>query len=99
QEDIANNYSFILVYLIFLMIGTLIFSIVSQASMQNALFEFASVLGTVGLGVGITGYDAHPIILWTSSVGMFLGRLEFYVFFIAIAKLFNDAKHKMGELR
>ena len=39
--------------------------------MQNSLFEFASVLGTVGLSVGITGYHAHPIILWTSAAGMF----------------------------
>jgi trk system potassium uptake protein TrkH len=74
------------------MIGTLIFSIVSNSSMQNSLFEFASVLGTVGLSVGITGYDAHPIILWTSSIGMFLGRLEFYVFFIAISKIIIDSK-------
>lgn len=92
QDDISDNYSFILVYLIFLMIGTLIFSIVSNSSMQNSLFEFASVLGTVGLSVGITGYDAHPIILWTSSIGMFLGRLEFYVFFIAISKIIIDSK-------
>ncbi len=94
NEDISENYSFILLYLVFLMVGTMIFSLVSQASMQHALFEFASVLGTVGLSVGITGYDAHPIILWTSSAGMFLGRLEFYVFFIAIAKLFLDTKRK-----
>lgn len=92
DEDIADNYSFILLYLIFLMVGTLIFSLVSQAPMQDSLFEFASVLGTVGLSAGITGYNAHPIILWTSSAGMFLGRLEFYVFFIAIAKLFLDTK-------
>jgi trk system potassium uptake protein TrkH len=98
DDDISENYSFILVYLIFLMIGALIFSLVSQASMQNALFEFASVLGTVGLSVGITGYDAHPIILWTSSVGMFLGRLEFYVFFVAISKLFIDSKRSIKHL-
>lgn len=92
DNDIKDNYSFIMLYLVFLMMGTLIFSLVAQASIQHALFEFASVLGTVGLSVGITGYDAHPIILWTSSVGMFLGRLEFYVFFIAMAKLFMDSK-------
>lgn len=98
DEDISNNYSFILVYLIFLMIGTLIFSLVSKASMQNSLFEFASVLGTVGLSVGITGYHAHPIILWTSAAGMFLGRLEFYVFFIAIAKIIMDTKYGIKQL-
>lgn len=94
-SDISENFSFILVYLIFLMVGTIIFSVYTGQSMQFALFEFASALGTVGLSVGITGYNAHPIILWTSSVGMFLGRLEFYVFFIAIAKIILDTKRSI----
>ncbi len=94
-NDIAENYAFILVYLIFLMIGTVIFSVYTGESMQFALFEFASALGTVGLSVGITGYTAHPVILWTSTIGMFLGRLEFYVFFIAIAKIVMDAKRQI----
>lgn len=95
DRDIYENNAFILLYLVFLMIGSLIFSYFSGSSMQNSLFEFASVLGTVGLSVGITGYDASPVILWTSSAAMFLGRLEFYVFFIAISKLVIDSKKHM----
>lgn len=93
DHDISENNSFILLYLVFLMFGTLIFSLFSGNTMQNSLFEFASVLGTVGLSVGITGYHASSAILWTSSLAMFLGRLEFYVFFIAISKLVTDS-HK-----
>lgn len=98
EKDIADNYSFILVYLIALMTGTLIFSLVSKYPIDQSLFEFASVLGTVGLGVGITGYNASPIILWTSTIGMFLGRLEIYVFFIAVSKLVLDTKHGIQKL-
>ena len=98
QKDIADNYSFILVYLIALMTGTLIFSLVSKYPIDQSLFEFASVLGTVGLSVGITGYSASPIILWTSTIGMFLGRLEIYVFFIALSKLILDTKHGIQKL-
>ncbi|MDO9628348.1 MAG: TrkH family potassium uptake protein [Acholeplasmataceae bacterium] len=96
REDIVFNHSFLMIYLVVLVIGTLIFASFGH-SLENSLFEFASSLGTVGLSVGITGYHAHPLILWTSAIGMFLGRLEFYVIFIAIAKIYMDAtKKKIG---
>jgi trk system potassium uptake protein len=91
KEDIIQNHSFIMVYMIVLIIGTLIFTAFGY-TIGHSLFEFASALGTVGLSVGITSYDANPIILWTSTLGMFLGRLEFYVIFIAIAKIVIDVK-------
>ena len=80
-------------YIMVLIVGTLIFSAFGY-SLEDSLFEFASALGTVGLSVGITGYNAHPLILWTSTLGMFLGRLEFYVIFIAISKMFIDLTRK-----
>lgn len=89
KEDIIQNHSFLMVYILVLLIGTFIFASFGY-SVVESLFEFASALGTVGLSVGITGFDAHPIILWTSIVGMFLGRLEFYVVFVAIAKISLD---------
>lgn len=95
-HDVSQNYTFILVYLIALMAGTLIFASFNNSSFQDALFEFASTLGTVGLSVGITGYDAHPVILWTSTVSMFLGRLEFYVVFIAFAKMTSDLTKRIN---
>ena len=82
-----------MIYLLALFTGALIFTGFGY-SIRDSLFEFSSALGTVGLSVGIVGYNANPIILWTSTVGMFLGRLEFYVVFIAITKIFLDLKKK-----
>lgn len=93
KEDIIQNHSFLMIYLVVLISGTLVFSSFGF-SIRDSLFEFASALGTVGLSVGITGYTAHPMILWTSALGMFLGRLEFYVVFVAIAKISLDISKK-----
>ncbi|OHE27186.1 MAG: hypothetical protein A2102_02975 [Tenericutes bacterium GWF2_38_8] len=93
KDDISQNYAFLQFYIMVLIVGTLIFSAFGY-SLEDSLFEFASALGTVGLSVGITGYNAHPLILWTSTLGMFLGRLEFYVIFIAISKMFIDLTRK-----
>ena len=89
KDDIIQNHAFLMIYMLVLIIGTVIFSTFGF-SVRDSLFEFASALGTVGLSVGITGYTANPIILWTSALGMFLGRLEFYVVFVAIAKISLD---------
>jgi trk system potassium uptake protein TrkH len=96
QQDVSQNYTFILVYVIALLFGTFIFASFNDRSLQDALFEYASALGTVGLSVGITGYNAHPVILWTSTLSMFLGRLEFYVVFIAFAKMTTDLSKKIN---
>ncbi len=96
KEEIIQNHSFLMVYMIALVLGTLIFTAYGY-NITNALFEFSSALGTVGLSVGITGYDAPNGILWTSTLGMFLGRLEFYVIFVAIARITNDLRPKNSK--
>ena len=58
------------------------------------MFEFSSSLSTVGLSVGIVGYSAHPIILWTSTIGMFIGRLEIIIVFHVIIRVLYDIKKK-----
>lgn len=67
--------------------------------LADSLFEFASALGTVGLSVGLTGADAPDGLLWTQSVGMLLGRLEFFVVFRGILKLCRDLPHVMTPLQ
>lgn len=93
KEDVINNHSFLMIYILALFTGTLIFTAYGY-NITESLFEFASALGTVGLSVGITGYSAPSSILWVSTIGMFLGRLEFYVIFVAIARIANDLKPK-----
>lgn len=94
KEDILSSNMYVSLYVFALVIGTFFFASFGNHTLPNALFEYASTLGTVGLSVGITGPSAHPAILWFSSVSMFLGRLEFFVIFIAISKFGRDLTHK-----
>lgn len=60
-------------------------------SLKESVFEFASALGTVGLSLGVTAADAPPLVLWTETIGMFLGRLEFFVVIVGLQKIIRDA--------
>lgn len=98
-QKTTENYviMFIIIYLCIFALGTFIFTLFGY-SVEQSMFEFSSAIGTVGLLVGITSYDAHPILHWTGTIGMFLGRLEIYVVFLGIWKLFSDSKSKIIEL-
>jgi len=93
DEEISSTSSYILFYLLLFFIGSLIFTLFGY-SLQDSMFEFSSAISTVGLSVGITNYYAHPIILWTAMVGMFLGRLEIMVVFEAIFRSIKDIRKK-----
>lgn len=58
--------------------------------LQAALFEYASALGTVGLSVGVTSASAPLPVLWAQVAGMYLGRLEIFIVFMALRKLLTD---------
>jgi trk system potassium uptake protein TrkH len=58
--------------------------------MRDALFEYASSIGTVGLSVGVTSPTAPAAVMWVQIVGMFLGRLEFFVIFAAIVGVIRN---------
>ncbi|OQX08935.1 MAG: cation transporter [Desulfobacteraceae bacterium IS3] len=62
--------------------------------LKESLFEFASSLGTVGISIGITNANAPSGVLWTETIGMFMGRLEFFVIFISFAKILRDFSDK-----
>lgn len=55
--------------------------------LKDALFEFASSIGTVGLSVGVTSTSLPEWVLWIQIAGMFLGRLEFFVVFGAMTEV------------
>ncbi|PKK94002.1 MAG: potassium transporter [Tenericutes bacterium HGW-Tenericutes-6] len=93
REEIQHNFAFLMMYLVVLIVGTLAIA-AHGYSLSESLFEFASALGTVGLSVGITGYQAPHSILWIATLGMFFGRLEFYVIIIAFVKIVMDLKKK-----
>ena len=93
DDEIKSTSSYILFYIILFFMGSLIFTL-NGYNLQDSMFEFSSALSTVGLSVGITNYYASNIILWTTIVGMFLGRMEIMVVFKAILRVKKDIMNR-----
>jgi len=81
---------FVFLYIVLFITGSGILA-AHGYELRDSLFEFASALGTVGLSVGITNASSPPIVLWTEILGMFLGRLEFFVVFVSLGKIIRDS--------
>ena len=90
QARLKQTGTFVFLYLTTYFLGTLIIT-ATGINLEDAMFEFASALGTVGISIGVTTPDANPVVLWTETAGMFLGRLEFYVVISAFIKVIRDA--------
>ena len=82
---------FIFLYLAIYMFGVMILC-ASGYGLGDALFEFASAIGTVGLSVGVTSAQMPDAALWAETLAMFLGRLEFIVVIVSLIKLSRDCR-------
>ncbi len=80
---------YLFIYLSSLFVGTTVIALYGY-SFRDALFEFASSLGTVGVSFGGTAPVAPGAVLWVETLGMFLERLEFFVVFVSVGKIFKD---------
>ncbi|MEX0716180.1 MAG: TrkH family potassium uptake protein [Planctomycetaceae bacterium] len=89
DRHVRRTAEFVFLYLATLAAGTAVLA-AHGYSLQDSLFEFASAQGNVGQSVGITGPDTPRLVMWTQIAGMFLGRLEFFVIIISVAKIFRD---------
>jgi trk system potassium uptake protein TrkH len=78
--------SFLFLYLGIWVVGSAVISAYGY-ELKDALFEFASSVGTVGLSIGVTGPKTPVAILWVEIAGMFLGRLEFFIVFVAVGSV------------
>ncbi|PKP33103.1 MAG: cation transporter, partial [Bacteroidetes bacterium HGW-Bacteroidetes-17] len=78
NKELASVASFVFIYLIFIMIGTLItyYNMTPGFTIKDALFESASAQGTVGLSSGITNPEMSPTLEITYIIQMWVGRLE-----------------------
>ncbi|MDR3310511.1 MAG: TrkH family potassium uptake protein [Oscillospiraceae bacterium] len=81
---ITDTMEFVTAYMGILVAGTLALILTSGASLDDALFEFTSALGTIGISNGLTA-AANPASLVLLMFGMLLGRLEIFIVFIGIA--------------
>lgn len=75
---------FVTCYLGLFIIGALLITVTVECSLTEALFEFASALGTVGLSIGLTGPTTGTATLIVEMFGMILGRLEIFIVLIGI---------------
>lgn len=90
DKRIVQATAYVYLYILSFLIGSAILASYGF-SMTDAMFEFSSAQGTVGLSVGITKLTSPPFLLWTEIIGMFLGRLEFFIVFVGIFKIARDA--------
>ncbi|MDY6824549.1 MAG: TrkH family potassium uptake protein [Thermodesulfobacteriota bacterium] len=88
--------AFIFLYLATYLLGVMILC-ASGFNLVDALFEFASALGTVGLSVGVTSYQMPGAALWSETIAMFLGRLEFIVVIVSLLKIGEDGRRMVGR--
>ncbi|WP_196002068.1 TrkH family potassium uptake protein [Clostridium sp. 1001271B_151109_B4] len=80
----SDTVGFIFCYIFIFIIGTLLVTLTANCSLSDAMFEFASSLGTVGLSIGITGPTTNNATLIVEMLGMLLGRLEIFIVIIGI---------------
>lgn len=75
--------------IVIIVVGSMVF--LSQGySFEESLFEALSSVTNTGLSSGIIKQGVSPVVLWTSTIGMILGRLEIFIVFIALIKLSKD---------
>lgn len=83
----SDTTGFIFCYFIIYILGTLILTVTANCSLRDAMFEFASSLGTVGLSIGITGPNTNALTLIVEMMGMMLGRLEIFIVFTGVINM------------
>lgn len=92
QELAEDTTGFVMVYLVIFVIGSLIMTVTADCTLMEAMFDFASSLGTVGLSIGITGPATNDATLIVEMIGMLLGRLEIYIVVIGFTFGFGMLK-------
>jgi trk/ktr system potassium uptake protein len=82
---------FVFLYIVIYVLGVMLLCACGYG-LSDALFEFASAIGTVGLSVGVTSAKMPDVALWAETLAMFLGRLEFIVVIVSLIKLVRDGR-------
>ena len=88
----SDTLGFIGCYLLLFIAGALALTLTAGCSLTEAMFEFASALGTVGLTIGLTGTDTNNATLIVEMIGMILGRLEIFIVLTGIYSICTKIK-------
>lgn len=80
-----------------LLVGTMMLSVATGATLSRSFFEFASAFGTAGFSGGLTSASSNVGTLLIQMVAMLLGRLEVLIVFIALYALGNLLKKSLQK--
>lgn len=93
---VSDTAAFIACYLFVFAIGSLALTVTADCSLSDALFEFSSALGTVGLSMGVTGPGANGATLIVEMIGMLMGRLEIFIVITGIQAGFSTLRERFS---
>ncbi|MPM53689.1 Trk system potassium uptake protein TrkG [bioreactor metagenome] len=93
----TDTTGFLACYLSFFILGALLLTVTAGCSLTQAMFEFASALGTVGLSIGLTTSTTGAATLIVEMFGMMLGRLEIFIVLIGAYSGISILKQKIGK--
>lgn len=97
QKLLADTANFVFCYFLIYLIGTFLLMLTANCSLIEAMFDFASALGTVGLSIGITGPATPALALIVEMAGMLLGRLEIFILLSGIHAGFLRLKNAVFQ--
>lgn len=95
---VADTLGFVGSYFVLYIVGTLLMTVTANCTLSEAMFEFASALGTVGLSIGITNPSTNNVTLIVEMVGMILGRLEIFIVLMGIYSGFGMIRRSVRKL-
>ena len=96
ESVIKETFGFVSCYMGVFILGSLLLTITSDRPLFDAMFEFASAFGTVGISNGLTNAGASAGSLLVLMAGMILGRLEIFIVFIAIYAAIKTLRQKLN---
>jgi trk system potassium uptake protein TrkH len=76
---IKDTIGFVICFIAVFIIGSLLITLTADCLLSEAMFEFASAFGTVGISNGLTNANTPVGSLIVLMVGMVLGRLEMFI--------------------
>ena len=99
KDDSNEAFGYILLYIIVMLVGAYLVSVLGHYDFGSSLFEFSTALSGTGLSNGITagvnGFaPANTAVMWVIIVGMFAGRLEILVIYYALFRVVRDVFRK-----
>ena len=96
DQQVRQASLYVFLHLLAFFVGSLILTAYGY-NLSYSMFELASSVSTVGVSIGITSVNAPAGVLWTETIMMFLGRLEFFAVLAGLGRLWQDGGRLLAQ--